>query len=745
MNHERKPMKKFTLSLILTAFFIVPGLPGTETDTPVKKIFAHYMGCFPPGYGALSWHLNNARKTMDYESDDYRKAIGGYLFNWPLLPQNAFYPTPEQSAELEIRRAIRAGIDGFAVDAWAGSKGAPLVFDTLIRTAERMKVPFEITICMDPGCHPQNPLEPGNNAAEFAKSVNYILRHKNSPNLARRNGKILIFGYYSSGVKTTKRIKTLPESPEKWKHYAEGWREVERLAGTPLFIHYSIDSMRRKNPAFRDYVLWASKHFDAVGAFLNGDFSGDRELPRLIRANGAEWSQPMLFQYNNKRGGTPGQEGLKTLRSCWEAAIANNSTLIQFVTWNDYGEDTSLAPGYTTGYTVPRITRHYAEKWKTGRETVLSKDELHLVYYRQTADAEVFPFQGRPRKSPGILEVVSLLKTPGTVEVPGYGRFPAPAGIHFHRFPLKKGKISARLLRGTPESAVLEVNAPEEVTDRPWREDHSMVCFGSNFQEEWQADFGSRPPLLYSENGDADSDGLPNWFEMFYFGHFPFMETATAANPDADPDSDGRTNLREYLEQSDPLKPDREYKTGEKWRISDLLRRKLVFLPGRDQCRHPVWYGFYRFGSGGPFRPFSDGSAIRRQYDSPLKHEKYGYGESLFFEKHAIRLGIRPQLTTLIGWRAPVTGPVSASAAFHSGNGTGTVSAALFLNGCRLSGIELEANRKGRLNIPEIQVKKGDFLYFIPGRENGRFRCLYLDEMEIVWKNKEERNHAGKM
>ncbi|MCX7935764.1 MAG: hypothetical protein N3A66_10965, partial [Planctomycetota bacterium] len=60
------------------------------------------------------------------------------------------------------------------------------------------------------------------------------------------------------------------------------------------------------------------------------------------------------------------------------------------------------------------------------------------------------------------------------------------------------------------------------------------------------------PMFQYSEYGDADSDGLPNWFEMLWFGKFGDMSTATVAKPDEDPDGDGKTNLQEYLEQTDP-------------------------------------------------------------------------------------------------------------------------------------------------------------------------------------------------
>ncbi len=60
--------------------------------------------------------------------------------------------------------------------------------------------------------------------------------------------------------------------------------------------------------------------------------------------------------------------------------------------------------------------------------------------------------------------------------------------------------------------------------------------------------------MLRGEYGDADGDGLPNWFEMYWFGKFLDYATCTAADPDSDPDGDGHSNLQEFRDRSDPTK-----------------------------------------------------------------------------------------------------------------------------------------------------------------------------------------------
>jgi len=48
---------------------------------------------------------------------------------------------------------------------------------------------------------------------------------------------------------------------------------------------------------------------------------------------------------------------------------------------------------------------------------------------------------------------------------------------------------------------------------------------------------------------DSDGNGLPDWWEYFYFG-------STGTDPSADPDGDGASNLSEYLDRTDPRRAD---------------------------------------------------------------------------------------------------------------------------------------------------------------------------------------------
>lgn len=699
---------------------------------PEKKIFAHYMGCYPAGYGPIEHHRSNQWKEMKHDSADHLAANGGRIVNWPLVPQNRRL-TPAQDAEMEIRRAIRGGINGFAVDAWAGQDQARVVLDELFAAAERIGQPFELTVCLDPACHEKRDV--GNHIDTYTETIRWLLeRHGKSPHLARRDGKPLIFGYGSSSIIFDPAFRALPETPEKWARIADAYREVEKNAGQPLYFHFCFDNLGSKDPEIRrQAAAWAGKEFDAVGGFLGNYWDDDEAVISAVKAGGAEWSQPIFYQYNNKSGSLFVEPGTDKLRTVWEKARKTDSTLLQFVTWNDYGEDTVLAPGYSTNYTILNLNRHLADWWKQGREPQVEKDQVHLIFRRSVNGASTFPFQTR-RLADGVLEIATLLSRPGMVAVPGYDlSYEAPAGLSVRQVPLQAGPVAATLSRDGQE--ILSVTAPEKVTTQPLREDNSMVCFSSNFADEWRTDFGDTPPLLYSENGDVDGDGLPNWFEMYYFGKFPDLGTATAADPGADPDGDKRTNLEEFQNRTNPIRPEQPYQPGYVWDLSGIQERGISFDPDRDSNERDVWSYFYKHGDAG--RIVHDGRYTRMPsvwmnvpYAGKMAHlspaqdpegvpYKYLHGWIAHREKPDGRwqMTMRPRANAavVLGWKSPVDGMVKVSFDVAEVLGADPIVLEVGRNEepTPLHTESISVGGTSRVEVGAITVKKGDFLYLV--------------------------------
>lgn len=645
------------------------------------KVYAHFMGCWPPfDCGGADEPVKKFLKEGDTaEGLGY---LGGRFVNFPLVPQR-WNAELIDKAKLDIKRAIRAGIDGFAFDAWAGDN-SPQTLDTYFKAAEEMGVDFGLTICFDPSCHGAKWLGEGNKVWEkYVESAKWVLRHKDSPNLARFKGKPLFFGYYSGNLaeKNWKKV-----SPEEFRANAkECWDLWRKALPCEVFLHGSLENYFTKrawNQELTDGDLRAiakdcAATYDAVGAFTGGGWCERGPFREYAKAAGLEWCQPVIPQYSNKAGAIVTEPGLNLLRRRWEEAIAQKCKLLQLVTWNDYGEETVFAPGYGVNYTVMRVNRHYADWLKSGKEPLPEKDEVHAVFRKFMNGALSFPCYTRRGYSDNVLEVVAFLAKPGKVTVEGYGEWDAPAGMSWRQFEARPGKVRASVKRRNWHFAWKEVcrmEAAEEISARPWREDNTMTAWGSTFEEEWEKDFPGVEPLRYAENADADGDGLPNWFEMVYFGKYPYLDTATCAKAGEDPDGDGATNLEEYLRGTNPLKRDEPYAAGHVWRIADLPREGVAGNPARDGRGNYTWVAEYCFGAkgyrwepGAAMKEIKSGANLRgRMYRIYEKNTLGGNGFDTGVEYPkgtnavaVVRAGSDTPIS--LGWISPVDGVVEVS------------------------------------------------------------------------------------
>ncbi len=565
-------------------FVILP--PPRPEAARDRRIFAHYMGCFPVGSGPCFHHRQRGEpEGLKHESRDPAWRRGGHIRNWDLCPPTVAL-TAEQSADLEIRRALRIGIDGFAVDAWAGGDDAKRSTQALFKVALEKDYPFTITLCIDPAC-----------GGTLVETVRWLLdQYGDHPKLARRNGKPLIFGYFSTGpafafadrqlgAKTEADRRRVRTTPLGWHLAGLAFRDAERRVGQPIFYHFSAEWLFHPfgkgdipEHGLRDALGIIAQHVDAVGSFNHLPDSG--ELAAAVRAAGAEWSGASgMYQKENIPFETYVPLGSEWFNGSWHGLREQQATLPQLITWNDYGENTNIAPGWDTRYTLYDLTGYQIEWWKTGRQPAAGHDRVYLIYAKYPRGATVWPFAEGERR-PRNFEVLTILTAPATVRLPGRDiEFEAPAGYSTRQFPLTVGPVVAELLRAG--QVVMRLDAPEPITDRPFRESNAMVCYSSEFDRHWRADFGDAKPFRYGEYADDDGDGLPNWFEMYWFSRernfkpvastspdlllegavehpvsrWLDFSTMTLIDPDADPDGDGLTNLQEYLGRSDPTSP----------------------------------------------------------------------------------------------------------------------------------------------------------------------------------------------
>ena len=163
--------------------------------------------------------------------------------------------------------------------------------------------------------------------------------------------------------------------------------------------------------------------------------------------------------------------------------------------------------------------------------------------------------------------MATILPEPAKVRLLGRGPdYDAPAGFFRKQFPVTAGPVAVELYRGGKR--VLKLTSPEPVTDRPFREDNGLVCFSTEEDRHWQADFKDAKPFQWSEYGDVNNNGLPNWFEMYWYGKFGDISTANACpNPDAKA-VNGQTLLECYRNRLDP--------TAKAFHYADMPRQRLL-------------------------------------------------------------------------------------------------------------------------------------------------------------------------
>ena len=778
-------MRTLCLS-VLAAIAVIPGIcqaaddPGVEQqwaarraklDQRPKKIFAHYMVCYPIGmYGlAPAYSIGHEAPKIRHDSTLMDYAFGGRARAFPLLPDGVDSLTAEQSADLEIRRAMRAGIDGFAFDVLPLPESQAFAYmDAMFKVAEEKDYPFEITWCLDA-------------SAKNPAVVEYILqKHGKSPKLARRDGKYLLMGYFSvfqalhhgTGVKEwsqrpewkDKEVSTYAAfrmTPEGWRTYRSGFTFLEEKFKTPMYFHFDMGAFGHgtQHPitpppeklfTTLDAVGVLAESFDAVGCNLPQDAGKTPSaMAQAVRAKGAEWSQPIMYQVESVLWSSlevsPGSD---RIRGCWERARENQSTLMQFWTWNDYTENTMLAPTSDTRYGIIDLTAYYAQWWKTGKEPKTDHDKVYLIYPKYAHELATYPFGSRAslRGMSNTLEVLTILTEPATVRLPGRPEsWEAPAGLSWKQVPLQPGPVAAEVLRGGKVAVRLE--SPEPVTDRPYREQHSMVCVSSEDLRHWKADFGDAPPapIQRGEYGDLDGDGLPNWFEMYWFGKsLADWPSAAAADPKADPDGDGKSNLEEYLAQSEPTKA-ASYTAGYQWDFMKTLgARRRSFNPDVDEFGTPVWHYLHKYSMELPIAHdgnywacerynWTPGDAVRScvfgaWYNTPTPHARLGQfrhewrtegaGEA---KSESYRFTLLTGLNCLrvLAWESPVSGRVKFSWATDGANLKDNENNPVIVTlehsrpQRELARWEFTPRQGGEGTVEGIEVQPGDRLYLV--------------------------------
>ncbi len=229
---------------------------------------------------------------------------------------------------------------------------------------------------------------------------------------------------------------------------------------------------------------------------------------------------------------------------------------------------------------------------------------------------------------------------------------------------------------------------------------------------------------------------------MVYFGEFPRMSTATAADPNADPDGDGRTNLQECRDRTNPLVADAAgYDVGFVWRLADLKEAAFVTNPFKDRTGHARWYAAYKYGPARQVAHDGDytvmdwagGAAKARQAGTYAKNPWGGYGGGCSVSTNGtVALSPRQECLMLLGWKAPTTGTYACEAVATGGKGHGSQRLSLEQGTRELDVKAVKGGESATLRADGVALKAGEMLWFAAdARDSWGMQGVRLERFDV--------------
>lgn len=449
--------------LIVTITAAPPAPEPSISVTGDRLVFAHY---FPP----YPISIDNRDPAVDYYARHYLVPegengkfadVGGLLRDRPVARAPLSGSWKMEDLKTEVRQAIAAGIDGFAVDILSitGANWDRTVM--LMQAASEVSPSFKIML--QPDATATAGKAP---AAELASALAALAKYPSVHKLA--DGRVVISPF-----------KAENKTPAQWAEIL-GLMETQhgvRTAFLPLFLNaskmaeYAAISIGFGNWGTRDPMLTTNGPDYAAQA---------HKLGKL-------WMQPVAIQDARPNQKLYDEAGnTEMLRASWNRAISQDADMVMLVTWNDYSEGGHFAPSADHGYTFLDISQYYSQRFKSGQFPAVTKDAIHVshrVHRHATLPSYLYPMKqwSGTRTAPrDTVEVLTSLKASATVDVTvGTERYQytAPAGVSTKLFPLRDGYTTATAKRAG--ASVASVRTKDAVTGNITQQDMTYHAVSS--------------------------------------------------------------------------------------------------------------------------------------------------------------------------------------------------------------------------------------------------------------------------
>jgi len=271
-----------------------------------------------------------------------------------------------------------------------------------------------------------------------------------------------------------------------------GWEELfaaikARHGLTVAFLGGFLNISRRSDFAGKPYMIGAGDW----GAGADPATSVKNSAGASIQAAGWEFMIPVSSSNNrNTQGWFDEQIGTAAMRADADDAIAQKAEKWQIVTWNDWGEGSSLAWSVQHGSFLCDILSGKVIHAKTGKAPVIKRDFIYVSHRNQLhpfkpsenpTAAVITQNTTRGSRSPvqNVVEVLTYFTAPARVTVSVGGvreEYDAPAGEFVYRAQLRPGKVSAWAYRDG--KTVTSVASPIEVMANPIKDDAGYITAG---------------------------------------------------------------------------------------------------------------------------------------------------------------------------------------------------------------------------------------------------------------------------
>jgi hypothetical protein len=404
-------------------------MPVNTLRASKKKVFAFYFPPFPVS-------VENEPLSEDYYPKwqySLNAKDGAYDLRDRPIARTPWARKDFKQAdfEVEIRRAIAVGLDGFIWE-YHTSKSD--------QRWNQLPAMLAAAKAVDPSFRIQ--LSPDFNTAAGATPdsvVEDILKVKDDPSIFRTDdGRIVLSPFY----------------PER--HPVSFWDSMAsklaakgvKTALVPMFLSWSGSASEKadwKGHVY-GYSSWGTRSPSGITT-LNKDAAE-------AHARGSIWMQPVAFEDTRSYDGRFWEAQNSTLlRDSFMSAINNGSDWITLNTWNDYTESW-LSPSQERGYAVMDVAAYYISWFKTGRAPAVSQDALYWFHRSHHTNA---PFDKQPigrngqkitmavpngGQATNDVELVAFLTSPGTLTIKQGNTvktMQAGAGVASFKTPLVAG------------------------------------------------------------------------------------------------------------------------------------------------------------------------------------------------------------------------------------------------------------------------------------------------------------------